>query len=74
MLNPLLTIQGLIICCLLSLLIGSLLRSLLSEADYVVYLPAGSEHPSGGEWQELKQLAAWKLGSGRDLVIAIARR
>jgi len=74
MLNPLLTTQGLIICCLLSLLIGSLLRSLLSEADYVVYLPAGSEHPSGGEWQELKRLAAWKLGWGRDLVIAIARR
>jgi hypothetical protein len=72
--NPLLTMNGLIICCLLSLLIGSLLRSMLSEADYIVYLPAGAKHPDGGEWRELKRLAEWKLGWGRDLVIAIGRR
>jgi len=71
--NMILTVPGLVICCLLSLLLGSLLRSLLSEADYVVYLPIGKDHPSGGEWRELKRLAEWKLGWGRDLVIAIAR-
>jgi hypothetical protein len=72
--NMILTVPGLVICCLLSLLLGSLLRSLLSEADYVVYLPTGRDHPSGGEWRELKRLAEWKLGWGRELVIAIARR
>jgi hypothetical protein len=72
--GPLLTMPGLIICCILSLLIGSLLRSLLSEADYVVYLPVGADHPSGGEWRELKRLAEWNIGWGTDLVIAIARR
>jgi hypothetical protein len=72
--SPLLTPTGLIICCLLSLLIGSLLRSLLSEADFCIHLPAGREHPAKGEWRELKRLAEWKIGWGRDLVIAIARR
>lgn len=72
--NPLLTPTGFIISCMLCLLIGSLLRSLLSEADYVIHLPAGRAHPAGGEWRELKRLAEWKIGWGRDLVIAIARR
>jgi hypothetical protein len=72
--NPLLTPTSLVICCFLSLLLGSLLRSLLSEADFVIHLPAGKEHPTHGEWRELKRLAEWKIGWGRDLVIAIARR
>jgi hypothetical protein len=72
--GPKITPSALVICCLLSLLLGSLLRSLLSEADYVVYVPVGQEHPSGGEWRELKRLAEWQMGWGRDLVIAIARR
>ena len=72
--HPLLTPASFVICCFLSLLLGSLLRSLLSEADFVIHLPAGKEHPPNGEWRELKRLAEWKLGWGRDVVIAIARR
>ncbi|KAI9632439.1 uncharacterized protein MKK02DRAFT_30252 [Dioszegia hungarica] len=44
-----------IIACLLCLLIGSLARSFLYEADFVVYLPAGMQRPPGRHWRELRR-------------------
>ena len=63
---------GVIIACLVCLLIGSLLRSLLSEADFVIYPAEGQA--SHGEWRELKRLMEWRIGFDRDLIVAVARR
>ena len=69
-----------ILSCLVCLLVGSLLRSILSEADFVIYPSsrdavinqgAGLGH---GEWRELRRLGEWRIGWNRDLIVAIARR
>ena len=73
LLRPVVSLPGLIIACILCLLLGSLLRSVLSEADFVVY-PTAEQSIPPGEIRELRRLFQWKLGWGRDLVIAIARR
>ncbi|TYJ58802.1 hypothetical protein B9479_000638 [Cryptococcus floricola] len=80
-LRPVTTLPGLVIACILCFLLGSLLRSLLSEADFVIYQPATTlsemlpgTQGVGEQWRELKRLAEWKIGWDRDLVIAIARR
>ncbi|WWC87689.1 uncharacterized protein L201_002581 [Kwoniella dendrophila CBS 6074] len=79
--KPVVSLPGLIIACIVCLLLGSLLRSLLSEADFVIYqssIPSSStidSTASGHEhWRELKRLAEWKIGWNRDLIVAIARR
>ncbi|OCF45073.1 hypothetical protein I317_01125 [Kwoniella heveanensis CBS 569] len=77
-LQPIMSLPGVIILCLMCLLLGSLLRSILSEADFVIYqdesqigsLTLGHEQ----HWRELKRLAEWRIGWDRDLIIAIARR
>ncbi|WWD16659.1 hypothetical protein CI109_101089 [Kwoniella shandongensis] len=76
LLRPVISLPGLVIACIICLLLGSLLRSLLSEADFVIYQSLDSMRGGGdGEhWRELKRLAEWKLGWDRDLIIAIARR
>jgi hypothetical protein len=63
-----------IIACLLCLLLGSLSRSLLSEADFVIYLPAGAQFPPGREWRELRRVVEWTFFPGRDLVVAVSKR
>jgi hypothetical protein len=60
--------------CIVCLLVGSLLRSLLSEADFVVYSPPGTQPPDGEIWRELKRLVEWRVGRNRDLIIAFAHR
>ena len=83
--RPVISWPGLILACLVCLLIGSLLRSLLSDADFVIYLPAGQAVTrkgagggagggAAGSWRELKRLMVWRIGRKRDLVLGIARR
>jgi hypothetical protein len=55
-----------LVLCLACLLLGSLLRSLLSETDFVIL------SDTAGEWRELKRLAQLRLG-GWSLVIGFAR-
>ncbi|WVF66862.1 hypothetical protein IAT40_001605 [Kwoniella sp. CBS 6097] len=84
MLRPIMSLPGVIILCLMCLLLGSLLRSILSEADFVIYqvdTQIGSPDTVGAggagvheHWRELKRLAEWRIGWNRDLIIAIARR
>lgn len=60
-----------IIACMLCVLIGSLIRSFLSEADFIVYLPA--DVVPSGEWRDLRRLVQLRIWPGRDFVVAIAR-
>ncbi|WVR03981.1 hypothetical protein IAU60_000980 [Kwoniella sp. DSM 27419] len=74
-LEPVLSVPGVVVLCLVCLLLGSLLRSLLSEADFVIYqAPDAKSEVVGEHWRELRRLAEWSIGWDRDLVIAIARR
>ena len=76
--RPIVSLPGLVIACLVCLLLGSLLRSILSEADFVIYkergVEAGNVVPDGETWRELKRLMEWRIGWNRDLIVAIARR
>ncbi|ORX36309.1 hypothetical protein BD324DRAFT_628256 [Kockovaella imperatae] len=75
--RPVVSWPGLVLACLVCLLLGSLLRSILSEADFVVYLPDGqaaSPSTSTETWRELRRLIEWRIGRKRDLILAIARR
>lgn len=73
--QPAVSLPVVLISCILCLLLGSLLRSVLSEADYVIYTPVGEVLPDGhGPWRELKRILEWRIGWHRDLVVAIARR
>jgi hypothetical protein len=74
LLQPTVSPAGLLVACLACLLLGSLLRSLLSDADFVIRLPAGKLVPPNEDWRELKRLFQWRIGWDRDLIIAIARR
>ena len=74
LLRPVISWPTLIISCIVCLLVGSLLRSLLSDADFVIHLPARAAAPDGETWRELKRLLQWRIGRDRDLIIAIARR
>lgn len=68
-------LPAVVIACLVCLLLGSLLRSLLSEADFVIYAPRGGSGPPEGEvWRELKRLGEWRIGWNQDLIVALARR
>lgn len=78
-LRPVTSLPGLIIACIVCFLFGSLLRSLLTDADFVIYQPSSlsgilPDIHGAGPWRELRRLAEWKIGWDRDLVIAIARR
>lgn len=67
-------LPAVIIACIICLLVGSLLRSLLVEADFVIYSPPGTPAPEGEIWRELKRLGEWRVGRDRDLIVAFARR
>lgn len=67
-------LPAVIIACLVCLLLGSLLRSLVSESDFVIYPPSGTEAPEGEVWRELKLLGEWRIGWNADLILALARR
>ncbi len=74
LLRPMVSWPTFIVACIVCLLLGSLLRSLLSEADFVIHSPAGEAVPEGETWRELKRLLEWRIGWNRDLIIAIAHR
>ena len=75
-LRPIVSLPALVLACIVCLLLGSLLRSLLSEADFVISpnVLTPSSTPSGQPWRELRQLFSCAIGWKRDLVIAIAKR
>ena len=74
MLRPLISVPGLVVACLVCLLLGSFLRSILSEADFVFY-PLGQDDTGlYTEVRELRRLFQWRIGWDRDLVIALAKR
>lgn len=73
-LRPVVSTPVLAVACILCLLLGSLLRSLLSEADFFIRLPARAPLPEGETWRELRRLLEWRIGWNRDLIIAIAHR
>jgi hypothetical protein len=63
-----------IILCIVCLLLGSLIRSLLTEADFVIYSLPGTVSPEGETWRELRRIGEWRAGRNRDLIIAFAHR
>jgi hypothetical protein len=75
--GPVVSLPALVLIIIFSMLVGSLLRSLLGDADFVVFLPQGTPIPSGqGQaWKDLRRLLEIKgWGLGWDLVIAAVRR
>ncbi|KAF8513435.1 hypothetical protein BU17DRAFT_95422 [Hysterangium stoloniferum] len=67
-----------LIIALISFLFGSLLRSLLTPADFV-YIPQGLTQPEKGRelegWREIKRLVEFKhVAGGWDFLIGIVRR
>lgn len=67
-------LPAVIILCVVCLLLGSLLRSLITESDFVIYSKPGTEPPAGEMWRELKRLGEWRIGWNRDLIVALAQR
>lgn len=64
-----------VVLCLLCLLLGSLFRSLLTEADFVVHVPQGVQLPDkAAKLRDLRRIFDFRLGWNRDLILAIARR
>jgi len=75
--RPMYPMPTVIIVALISFLIGSLLRSLLSPAEFVAEMPSGGEGAGKGayEWREIKRLVEIKyLVGGWDFVVAVVRR
>jgi hypothetical protein len=68
---PMIPLPAVIVMCLVCLLVGSLIRSLVSESDFVVHLPAGVLVPDG--FKELRRVLQLRVWPGRDIVVAIAR-
>lgn len=69
-------LSTLIIVALIAFLMGSLLRSLISPADFIYVMPSldGQEEVSSG-WREIKRLVEVKyLVGGWDFQIAVVRR
>lgn len=69
-------VSTVIVVALIAFLIGSLLRSLLSPADFI-YFARGAEETATMEsgWRELRRLFELRyLGFGWDLQIAVVRR
>ena len=74
MLRPAISWPGMIGACLVCLLLGSLMRSLFSAADFIIYLPEGVVVPDGEMWRECKRILEWRVSWNQNLIIAIARR
>jgi len=75
--RPMYPMPTVIIVAVISFLIGSLLRSLLSPAEFVAEMPSGGEGTGQGgyEWREIKRLVEIKyLVGGWDFVVAVVRR
>jgi hypothetical protein len=66
-----------IIVAIIAFLVGSLLRSLISPADFI-YMGSSkspSEHPDADGWRQVKRLVEIKYGWwGWDFVVAVVRR
>jgi hypothetical protein len=70
--TPMVPLPAVIVMCLMCLLLGSLIRSLVAESDFVMHLPTGVMTPTG--FRELRRVMQFKIWPGRDVVVAIARR
>lgn len=70
------TLWGVIVIGLISFLIGSLLRSLISPADFIyVVTDLGEAGEMGGGWREVRRLVEVKyIVGGWDFQIAVVRR
>ena len=69
-------LSTLVIVAVIAFLMGSLLRSLISPADFIYVMPSidGQEEVSSG-WREIKRLVEVKyLVGGWDFQIAVVRR
>lgn len=69
------TLWAVIVIGLISFLIGSLLRSLISPADFIyVVRDVGEAGDVGGGWREVRRLVEVKyIAGGWDLQIAVVR-
>ncbi|KZT41749.1 hypothetical protein SISSUDRAFT_1000411 [Sistotremastrum suecicum HHB10207 ss-3] len=64
-----------VIVALIAFLVGSLLRSLLSPAEFVVHVTSSDEAYHAEGWREIKRLVEIKyLVGGWDFVVAVVRR
>lgn len=75
--NRLFPLSTLLLVGILSFLLGSLVRSLLSPADFVLYAPPpGSGSPEADDhWREIRRLVEWRgAWLGDDLVVAVVKR
>jgi hypothetical protein len=69
------SVSRLIVVAVIAFLLGSLLRSLISPADFVYIGEARPETEGGGGWRELRRLVEVKyVFGGWDLQIAAVRR
>lgn len=70
------TLWAVIVIGLISFLIGSLLRSLISPADFIyVVRDLGEAGEMGGGWREVRRLVEVKyIVGGWDFQIAVVRR
>jgi hypothetical protein len=70
------TLWAVIVIGLISFLIGSLLRSLISPADFIYVVPdLGEAGEMAGGWREVKRLVEVKyIVGGWDFQIAVVRR
>jgi hypothetical protein len=75
--NRLFPLSTLLLVGVLSFLLGSLIRSLLSPADFVLYAPRpGTGGPEADDhWREIRRLVEWRgAWLGDDLVVAVVKR
>jgi hypothetical protein len=73
---PTFSLTTVILVAVLSFLIGSLIRSLLSPADFVVFVNRDGKGALVEEgWREIRRLVEWKAGwRGDDVLLAIVKR
>lgn len=74
--NRLFPLSTLLLVGVLSFLLGSLIRSLLSPADFVFYAPGTGAGPDADDhWREIRRLVEWRgAWLGDDLVVAVVKR
>lgn len=70
-------LSSVLVVAIIAFLLGSLLRSLLSPAEfvYVVRDARDAEDAGGGQWREIKRLLEVKyIAGGWDFQVAVVRR
>lgn len=75
--NRTFALSTLVFVGLISFLLGSLMRSLLTPADFVLYdaRPGPASADVDEQWREIRRLFEWRgAWLGDDLVVAVVRR